>query len=150
MREQTRRPFIVFSFSTTFPHLLVTQSFIPEVHCMCTIALTNMHSDLRFNPLPIVTIFSGLLYNETHVHQHVGYSIRVGLGHYFNIYVAKEDNQDPTSHCSGVLAGANCASRVSKRSANTKFSGSGSCISMNSSNRMHRSQFYRDWGKAAC
>ena len=25
-----------------------------------------------------------LPYNEMHVHQHVGYSIRVGLGHHFN------------------------------------------------------------------
>jgi len=31
MRKQTRRPFIVFSFSTTFPCLLVNQSFIPGV-----------------------------------------------------------------------------------------------------------------------
>jgi len=29
MREQTQTPFIVFSFSTTFPFLLVNQSFIP-------------------------------------------------------------------------------------------------------------------------
>ena len=49
MREQTRRPFIVFSFSTTFPRLLVNQSFIPGVGTPC-MALTNMHSDLRFNP----------------------------------------------------------------------------------------------------
>ena len=48
MHEQTPRPFIVFSFSTAFPCLLVNQSFIPEVGS--TIALTNMHSDLRFNP----------------------------------------------------------------------------------------------------
>ena len=31
MRKQIWRPFIVFSFSTTFPRLLVNQSFIPGV-----------------------------------------------------------------------------------------------------------------------
>ena len=31
MHKQTRRPFIVFSFSTTFPRLLVNQTFIPGV-----------------------------------------------------------------------------------------------------------------------
>jgi len=31
MRKQTWKPFIVFSFSTTFPPLLVNQSFIPGV-----------------------------------------------------------------------------------------------------------------------
>jgi len=38
-----------FSFSTTFPRLLHGE---PKFHSWgrCTIALTNMHSDLRFNP----------------------------------------------------------------------------------------------------
>jgi len=43
MCEQTLRPFIDFSFSTTFQHLLVKQSF--NSWGKCTIALTNMHSD---------------------------------------------------------------------------------------------------------
>ena len=59
MREQTRRPFIVFSFSITFPCLFVDQSFIPGVGASW---LTNMHSDLRFNPSSGVCINLVILY----------------------------------------------------------------------------------------
>ena len=45
MHQQTQRGFIVFLFSTTFSHLLVT-----FLGYRCTMALTNMHSDLRSNP----------------------------------------------------------------------------------------------------
>ena len=38
-----------------------------------------------------------LPYNEMHVHQHVGYSIRVGLGHHFNICGNRGHSGNPNS-----------------------------------------------------
>ena len=54
MCKQTWSPFIVFSFSTTFP---------PKFHSWgrCTMALTNMYSDLRSNPSSGLCIY--IIYN---------------------------------------------------------------------------------------
>jgi len=44
MCKQTRRPFIVFSFSTTFPFLLVNRSFIPRVGAGIFQVLATTHT----------------------------------------------------------------------------------------------------------
>ena len=90
---------------------------------------------------PIAPMFSGFPYDETHVCQHVCYPVRVGLGHYCDIGGKRGHPSKEGPRCSGDLAGVSRAGKVSKRSANTRLSGSSSRISTNSSAWMRRVSF---------